>query len=76
MGIVTHCFASSRLLKCRSMRGSDVPVGCLPAWGGAFGPTRITRAVGSAWLQRLGCSSSCSWEQRASQLCLRLVSFS
>lgn len=73
MGIVTHCFASSRLLKCRFMQGSDIPVGCLPAWGGAFGPTHVTSAVGFAWLQRLGCPRQGFWEQRASQLCLHLV---
>lgn len=63
-----------RLLKSCSVRGSDVPVGCLPArGGGAFGPTHVTSAVGFTWLQRLGWSCWGSWEQRASQLCLRPV---
>lgn len=38
MGIVTHCFTSSQMLKSCSMRGSDIAVGCLPAWGGPLLP--------------------------------------
>lgn len=67
MGMVTHCSASSRLLKSGSTRGVMCR-GLSPGAGDAFGPTHVTGAVAFSWLQKLGWPHQGSWEQMASYL--------